>query len=190
MIKLLSLFVCSFVLAACAHTSSTKTSSPPNSPGFEAKQVILPESEAIYYNRKDRVFFTADFTPEDVSALQKWGIDYLIYIIDDIEPTPEMLERVEAAGITVIPLEFFWEGRQASAKLEAIEKVFMKHHRERREVVAVVSSDWDNVRAWLAYHLRKAHGMKTDEALSSSEALGEYSSDQARARARKLIQKI
>ncbi len=157
---------------------------------FDVERVTLADTEATYFNRKDKVFFTADFSVADIPALKKWNVQYVIYLVDDIEPTPEMFESVESAGMTVLPLDFQWEGRKAAQLLEKIEAVFMKHHKENKDIVAVASADLDIVRAWLAYHLRKAHRMGLEEALTSSEQLDSFSSEQVKAKTRKLIQKI
>ena len=184
----LALCLASF-LPACSQ-APTSPSTQGKAYAFEAEKVVLPDTEAVYFNRKDKVFFTSDFSVEDISALKTWGVQYVIYLVDDIEPTPEMFDSVEAAGMTVVPMDFLWEGRKAGQQLQSIEKIFMKHHKENKDIVAVASSDLDIVRAWLAFHLRKAHRMDVEEALTSSEQLDAYSSEEVKAKARKLIQKI
>lgn len=180
-------------LIACAQTEKKTTvisdENEEHHHAFEATELVLPESEATYYNHHNKVFFTEHFSENDIETLKKWKVQTVIYLIEDVEPTPEMIERVEEGGMTVIPLDFQWEGKQARKLVAKIEKTFMLHHKEKKEVLVVASSNIDNVKAWLAYHLNKTHKMGASEALEASEALGAYGNAEAKQKAARLLGK-
>lgn len=176
-------------LLGCAHSESTSTkqSQDHHPHGFEVSEVIVPESEATYFNHHDKVFFTEEFSVNDIEALKKWDVKSVIYLVEDIEPTPEMFERVEEEGMTVIPMDFQWEGKQARKLVAKIENTFMDHHKSKGEVLVVSSSNLDNVKGWLSYHLNKTHKMSVEEALAASESLGDFSSAEIKEKAAKLL---
>lgn len=170
----------------CAQSSLNQKNAGSKSPSsIEITEILLEDSQAPYFNLKDRVFFTEAFETEDLPALKELDVQTIIYLVDDVEPAPEIIETVETEGMSFINLDYQWEGRRAKKLLGKIEKTFMAHH--RNENVVVASSNLDAVRAWLAYHLRSTHKISLERALASSEKLGPYSSDQVREKVSALL---
>jgi protein tyrosine phosphatase (PTP) superfamily phosphohydrolase (DUF442 family) len=149
-------------LSACAH-HGPKPETRELSSGFE------------YTSHHDKVFLSAQPEKKDLQELKlEWGLDVVINLrnkseIEALEEDPK--KAATALGLTYYQIPFLMNGKPSQSNIHKIEKVFMKHHKDKQKVLVHCSSG-QRAAAWFGTHFRISHKASPEKALEVSEAYG------------------